>query len=118
MSQMPAKRDNARLAHNALKHHKDSLLSLSGDAIAEMRRLLKSKSDRVRLDAAKAICDRAGLLPGRDSDTRLDANLAEVPVAQLRRIADRLESEIADRAKLIEAKPADYAEQVIEIKDN
>ena len=103
MSRLPTKDDPAHYRSKSLQNNKDSLLAIAPLAVAKLRALLQSGNERVSLDAAKAILDRSGLLPTADRESPSDANLAEIPVSELRRIADGLEREISGRAKVINA---------------
>jgi phage terminase small subunit len=65
---------------------------------------------KIRLDAAKTLLDRAGHVAPRPTTDKSAEHQAlhEMSIEQLRALADRLESELADRAKPVE--PADSAQ--------
>jgi phage terminase small subunit len=76
---------------------------------------------KIRLDAAKTLLDRAGHVaprPTTDKSTEHQA-LHEMSIDQLRALADKLETELADRAKpvdsaQIDAEPAPPLHQMLE----
>jgi hypothetical protein len=73
----------------------------------------KAASERVRLEAAKAICDRAGLAPPKPHDDGVvEKPLHEWSAAELRAKVDAWLGELAERAKPInsEETPEDIAE--------
>ena len=107
MAKVPTQQDNGKHSAKPLADNLDSLLCLAPDAIRVLRDLLGSDSDRVRLDASKALLDRAGLLPSAERRPSSGATLSEMPIADLRRIADALEGELSARATPV--KPAAVA---------
>lgn len=62
-------------------------------------------ADKVRLDAAKTLLDRAGHIAPRAKADSMGADLPlnEMTTAELRSLADKLEGEIAGRAKPVNA---------------
>lgn len=71
----------------------------------------KSTSDRVRVDAAKAILDRAGFVAPRATlqDPKAEKALTEMSLEELKTLAARLEDELAGRARPVNAPPGDAA---------
>ncbi len=69
-------------------------------------------SEKVKLDASKAILDRAGLVPPKAQEDRsaIEPPLHEMSSDELRARAARLEDELAGRAKPISADPAPLAD--------
>lgn len=65
----------------------------------------RSESERVRVDAAKAILDRAGFVApkAQDPGKTADKALNEMSLDDLRDLAARLEEEIAGRARDVTA---------------
>lgn len=65
----------------------------------------KTASERVRADCAKALLDRAGFIAPRAvaPGNGLNKQLHELSTADLRALADKLENEIAGRAKQVNA---------------
>jgi superfamily II DNA or RNA helicase len=63
---------------------------------------------KVRLDAAKTLLDRAGMIApkAKDADSSLDKQLNEMTVEELRALMSKLEGAIADQAKDVSA-PSD-----------
>lgn len=82
-------------------------------AISTLEYLVEhAQSEKVRADCAKAILDRAGLVPPKPQN---DRNASELPLHEmsidaLRAHADKLERERADSAKPINAAPASPAD--------
>ena len=60
----------------------------------------------VRVDAAKAIVDRAGVVVSKRESGQADISLAEMTREQLLRLASSAESELATRAKRVDAPKA------------
>jgi len=61
-----------------------------------------AQSEKVKLDASKAILDRAGLVPPappKEDKNMVEKPLNEMTVEELRALADKLEGELAGRAK-------------------
>jgi phage terminase small subunit len=77
----------------------------------------KAASEKVRLDASKAILDRAGLVapaaPKEDSNA-VDKPIHEMNIDEMRTFAAKLESEIAGRAKDVTPTPDDPVNGPIE----
>jgi phage terminase small subunit len=72
-------------------------------------------SPKVRLDAAKALLDRAGFVaprPRNEAQTG-DKALHEMSFDELREMAAKLEDEIAGRAKEVSDSPAEPVEDVL-----
>jgi phage terminase small subunit len=67
---------------------------------------------KIRLDAAKTLLDRAGhVAPRPMMEKRMEEKaLHEMPIEQLRALADKLEAELADRAKPVELVGAGQSE--------
>lgn len=66
----------------------------------------EAANPRVRVDAAKAILDRAGFGPPKVAAAGAEKALNEMTTGELRELADRLERELADRAKPVNAQDA------------
>lgn len=115
MSQELTKRDEPALYSKALEIQRNNLLELAPMAVRALRLALRAKSERVRVDAAKSILAAVGLSSAPESHRNANATLAEVPIGELRRLADRLEGELAARAKPI--KDANLAPIEAEILD-
>ena len=60
----------------------------------------------VRVDAAKALVDRAGVVVSKRESGQADISLAEMTREQLLRLASSAESELATRAKRVDAPKA------------
>lgn len=59
---------------------------------------------KVQLTAINSWLDRAGIIPPKAQQERAgDLQLAEMTVGELRRLADTLDGEIAERAKVVSA---------------
>lgn len=72
---------------------------------------------KVRLDAAKTLLDRAGhVAPRARAETGIDLPLNEMSVNELRDLADKLDSELASRAKDVSpANPAAIEDQAADL---
>ena len=83
--------------------------------VIEMLMNNESISPKVRLDAAKALLDRAGYVPPRPrNETNAGEKLLhEMSVDELREMAAKLDDEIAGRAKNISDSPAEPDEDVL-----
>src|SRR5215470_16344145 len=65
-----------------------------------------AQSEKVKLDASKAILDRAGLVPPappKEDKNVTEKSLNELTLEELRALADKLESELAGRATPVES---------------
>jgi hypothetical protein len=78
---------------------KRRLGALTGAAIDTLEILLRTGTEKTKLDAAKALLDRAGLLPIAEKAASGAITLSEMPISDLRAMADTLEAELANRAK-------------------
>jgi phage terminase small subunit len=69
-------------------------------------------SEKVRADAARTLLDRAGHIAPRAAapDGKRDLSLHEMSLADLRDLADKLEGELAGRAREVSAPLAPFAE--------
>jgi terminase small subunit-like protein len=79
-------------------------------ALNTVEHLMKNAvSERVRLEAAKAWLDRAGLVAPKppDDNTKPDKALHELTHAELIALASQIEGVLGDRAKNISPDPAD-----------
>jgi hypothetical protein len=90
------------------------LVSGAPIALAVIERLVKDESTppKIRLDAAKTLLDRAGHIAPRailDKGTQ-ELALHELSLSELRSLADRLEGELAGRAKDVSGANAAPAE--------
>jgi phage terminase small subunit len=67
----------------------------------------KAKSEKVRLDAATRMLDRAGIVPPKppNEQSEFEKPLHEMNLAELRVRAARLEDEIAGRARVVTDTP-------------
>jgi phage terminase small subunit len=66
----------------------------------------KAVSEKVRLDASKAILDRAGLVPPappKEDPNMVEKPLHEMSTEELRALANKLENEIVGRATPVES---------------
>jgi phage terminase small subunit len=74
----------------------------------------KAQSEKVRLDAAKAVLDRAGLVPPKDQEDRstIATPLHEMTTEDLRAMVHRLEDELVGRAKTVTSEPDSIADVV------
>jgi hypothetical protein len=79
----------------------------------------KAVSERVRLEAAKAICDRAGLVAAKpqDPESEFEKPLNDLSLDELRARVDRYENELANRAINITPTP-DSAIDLDQIEDH
>jgi hypothetical protein len=97
------------------------LVGLAPLAIDVLEKLARgATSEKVKRDAANDILNRAGLVAPRPAADKSpsDAPLHELSVLQLRRLADRLEGELAARAKPVNAPAvAHNADSAIDLID-
>jgi phage terminase small subunit len=89
-------------------------------ALAVIERLVKDETTppKIRLDAAKTLLDRAGHIAPRAIVDKATHELAlhELSIGELRQLADRLEGELAGRAKDVSGANAAPAEtQAVEV---
>jgi phage terminase small subunit len=72
----------------------------------------KAVSEKVRLDASKALLDRAGIVPpkAQENPNGIEKPLHEMSMDELRAMANRLEDELAGRAKVVTDVPDPVAE--------
>jgi hypothetical protein len=116
----PPARARAETIAAKLTGERERLADLAHAAVDTLAALLNSQHDKIRLESSKAILDRAGLLPLADrASSRGAATLSEMPIAELRALADTLESELAARAKPVSpALSADMASNAAETLAN
>jgi hypothetical protein len=99
------------------------LVAVAPIALAVIERLVKDDTTppKIRLDAAKTLLDRAGHIAPRaivDKATH-ELSLHELSIGELRQLADRLEGELAGRAKDISgANAAPAGTQAAEVNGN
>jgi phage terminase small subunit len=74
----------------------------------------KAKSEKIRLDAATRILDRAGIVPPKPpkEQSEFEKPIHEMNLAELRVRAARLEDEIAGRARVVTDTP-DLGEELV-----
>lgn len=74
-------------------------------------------SDRVKLDAAKIILDRAGFVPAKQATSHDDREPEAMSTTELHALIERLERELGDRAapvgETVDAQAVDIVEEIV-----
>ena len=73
-------------------------------ALAVMRRAMLSDSERIRVDAARSILDRAGYAAPLPEQAR-ERGLSELSPDELRALISGLQSELSDHARPVVVEP-------------